>query len=846
MNIRIIALVYLFFVTKTIIAQNWGSDSILHPSFANDMRFNQDIDLSGSLNGTPQDLPNWTRDLILYQMPLHKFGVLPTINSAKEHLWVLEKLGIKGVVLTPVALAYKSFSWENPEYWNFYTHTEPKTLDPALGTEADFVSFVAQLHGMGIKVFLDFEFHGVFDRDFFRTKIDWLDAYNDVGSHNRSSLLSEHPDFFKWESDTFVAADGLWYQRPIYSNWNSAELKWSDGDGVNLALMDWYKNTLVYDWLEKYDLDGFRLDLEPFEVASEVGYGYWEEVKNLAKLVTGKDIILIPEDGNAERNNAFAFAQEDFGVSNPRFGFGGKVKDFMVSESLTNYPENNSFINLNVSPVNIVDVVKSNVPFCQRDETFYSSAISSHDNWGYTSQGRLVYWGYGMLFQPFIPFWFMGNEFNASNQASEYDENHQRIYFNRVNWHEYTQHIEHYNAVRKMVYIRTQYRNIIGPSTHRLKDKPMIRIMAINEQPDLPSYAYYNTNNNIPVGIVVVGTKETAVNSLKLSIPLIEMGLGSHQVYEVHNLMTDEVFLSTSNDSNNAFVFGSLPSWGTAIYKIEPYFNLKPNCIIETPLDLQDFRQGVAVDFKVNTFDADGDIVRVDFFINGQLYSSINQAPYEINIPTSNGVTPGSYILSAIAYDNLGDSTESNYRLVKIIENQPPLCQIVSPQQNQIFNQNDVVNFTVSASDFDGAIDSVLIIANGICIHQLLTPPYTYNYNSTFSTPAGFYHCYARAIDNDGIATNSDSVLVSIIPSTNIRQDINKQAFLVYPNPIVNSFVIQGDNIAGKELLIQDNLGQIVYKSKLNSNTEIVNIAQVQKGIIILKIEEKTSKLIKL
>ena len=548
---------------KDINAQDWGNDDILNPSFANDNRFNNYLDLSGNENTTPV-LPDWTQDLILYQMRIDKFGTVPTINSTLHRLYVLERLGITGVVINPIAKSFKGFSWDGSKYWGFYSHTEPNMIDPDLGTDADFTNLINKLHDMGIKVFLDFEFHGVFDREVFIKKMDWVDAYNDAGPENTSSLLTSHPEFFKWVTDEF----GF---HPRYTDWNTAELIWKKDDGtLNYPLMDWFKNVLVEDWIVKFNLDGLRLDLEPFEVATQVGYSYWEDIKALAKERTGRDIILIPEDGNAERNNAFAFAQEDFGVSNPRFGWDGNVKDFMVTEHLTNYPENNPHHNLTVDPVNIVEVVKGENGNIARNETFYSSAISSHDNAQYTSDGHLVYFGYGTLFQPFIPFWYMGNEFNVRNSTTTYDEFHDRIYYSKINWNDYTANQSHFNAVRKMIYIRKKYKNLIAPSTHRLIDKAMVKIPVIGEQPDLGGYGYFNSTGE-NVGMIVLGTKETAVNNIKVKLPLAEMRLAGYDEYIFHNLMSDEKVTITPTNEDE-FVLDDLLAWDNLIYLIEPSF----------------------------------------------------------------------------------------------------------------------------------------------------------------------------------------------------------------------------------------------------------------------------------
>ncbi len=547
------------------IAQDWGSENILSPSFAGDNRFNHPLDLSGIQNTTPY-VPNWTQDLILYQMRIDKFGTQPTINSAREKLWILERLGVTGVVLNPIA---QPFKWPNGNFeeWNYYSHLEPAKLDPDLGTEEDFTAFVNQLHDMGIKVFLDFEFHGVFDRNVFlqgKYPVN-QDAFSAAGPQNVSSLISEHPEFFEKISDE----KGTHIR---YTDWNTAELMWRYSNGtMNTRLMNWYKKTLKNDWIIKYNLDGLRLDLEPYEVANEVGYSYWESLIAEVKNETGKTILLIPEDGNAQRNNAFCFAQEDFGVENPRFGLeNSAVKDFMVSEVLYNYPRDRTDVNNHVFPVNIVDEVKdTDGDLISRNETYYTSCISSHDRQNYPSKGHLVYFGYGMLFQPFIPLWFMGNEFNVRKNVPA-DPFFDKIYFNRITWSDYDTNQKHFNEVRKMIYIRKKYKNLIGPSTHMLNKKPMLKIGVIGTQPDLPPFAYYNQNGD-SIAILVLGTKEKTVKDIVVELSLENMRLANHSSYEFHNLLTDEKkILFPIDDTSNRFRLETLEAWENLIYKVEP------------------------------------------------------------------------------------------------------------------------------------------------------------------------------------------------------------------------------------------------------------------------------------
>ena len=637
-------------------AQDWGSETVLNPSFANDNRFNKTLDLSGNQNQTP-DVPEWTQDLILYQIRIDKFGVLPTINSAREKLSVLEELGVTGVVLNPVA---QPFKWPdgNHEEWSYYTHLEPEIIDPDLGTEADFQALIDDLHSMGIKVFLDFEFHGVFDRNvFLQGKYDVNQAaYDAAGPESVSSLITDHPEFFETVTD-----DKGTHIR--YTDWNSAELMWKYTNGtVNTSLVNWFKAVLKDKWLIKYNLDGLRLDLEPYEVANVVGYSFWSDLIAQVKNETGRTVVLIPEDGNADTQNAFAFAQENFGVDNPRVGAGSwsHVKDFMVSKYIyADYPipvDKPGYKNT-VYPVNIVDEVKDmDGDSYSRKETYYSSCISSHDKHEYPSQGHLVYFGYGMMFQPFIPFWFMGNEFDVrktvpyGNGSIDVNNFFDIIYFSRINWDDYNTNKNHFNEVRKMVYIRKKYNNLIGPSTHRLKDKAMVKVGIIGNQTDLPAYGYYNTGNE-KVGIVVIGTKENSVDNTTIKIPLSEMNLEGYSSYEFHNLLDDTKEIKTPVDgTSDEFKVENLEAWGNLIYKIEPVgdmaigdnklikFEMFPNPVLEQ-LTIKTIKLSSISEIEI--FDTSGKTVIKKLVDDNKVIintSSLEKGVYFIKIKTDDGI----------------------------------------------------------------------------------------------------------------------------------------------------------------------------------------------------------------
>jgi hypothetical protein len=697
-------------------AQNWGTDSLLNPSFANDNRFNKTLDLSGTQNQTP-DVPEWTQDLIMYMIRLDKFGVEPTINSAREKLWVLEKLGITGVHITPVAESF--IDNEKPEEWGFYSFTEPDNLEPMLGTEDDFKALVDELHARGIKVFLDFEFHGVFDRDVFIKKMDWQSAWEHAGPENTSSLLTSHPEFFKWITDSYG-------YHPQYTGWNTAELIWKKDDGTqNEALKDWYRDVLVNDWIAKYDLDGLRLDLEPFEVANVIGYDYWQTVIDAAKVKTGKTIVLIPEDGNAPTNNVFAFAQENFGCGNPRVGalYGSHVKDFMVTETIdipNQYDDDGNLIAWGqyFEPLNIVDEVKnSDGDGYPRDDTYYTTCISAHDRKFFESQGHLVYFGYGALFQPFIPYWAQGDEFNTSKNVPS-DSFFDIMYFSRIDWNDYTTNQDQFNEVRKMIYIRKKYKNLIGSSTHKLSDKPMVKIDVVGIQSDLPSYGYYSTGAE-KAGIIVLGTKETDVNEITVNIPLSQMQLVSgNNKYEFHNLMTDTKQILSPIDGVSVFKLEDLEAWGNLIYKIEPYTNSAPSCYMNTPVDLHVYNVGDDVNIKVDASDIDGTISKVEFYLNSNLFFTDSDEPYEFSFKTDEETALGTYKFYSVAYDDAGNSTQSNIVIATLKDD----AQGIKELENDNFElyPNPSRDYIIVGSlDFDNINNIEIFDVTGKCVKQI-------------------------------------------------------------------------------------------------------------------------------
>ena len=167
-----------------------------------------------------KESPSWAKDLILYEISTKNFTSPDgpesgTFNSLKEKVPYLKDLGITGIWLT-------GNSWSDDKHfyniWTQYACFRPDSIDPSLGTPEEFKALIDACHQSGIKVFLDAITHGVMDN---------------------SPLVKEHPEWFKGKS------------------WGMTDYDWF---GNHKDLDDWWVKTHT-DYVVKYGIDGFRLDL---------------------------------------------------------------------------------------------------------------------------------------------------------------------------------------------------------------------------------------------------------------------------------------------------------------------------------------------------------------------------------------------------------------------------------------------------------------------------------------------------------------------------------------------------------------------------------------------------------
>ena len=201
-----------------------------------------------------------------------------------------------------------------------------------------------------------------------------------------------------------------------------------------------------------------------------------------------------------------------------------------------------------------------------------------------------------------------------------------------------------------------------------------------------------------------------------------------------------------------------------------------PTVTLQTPLNGATIGVGTPYALTAAASDSNvgGSIAKVQFFVNSVFVGEAT-APgagglYSVSwTPTAAG---DQIPVTAIAINALGLSTTTSSAFVKISSGggggggqigAAPTSSITYPTASSQLPVNKPVLVTANASDSDGNIMSVQFFANG----QTIGTSSVYPYSATWTpTSLGTYNLTAKATDNDGNATTSVAVQVSVVDPT--------------------------------------------------------------------------------
>ncbi|WP_299551671.1 Ig-like domain-containing protein [Seonamhaeicola sp.] len=185
--------------------------------------------------------------------------------------------------------------------------------------------------------------------------------------------------------------------------------------------------------------------------------------------------------------------------------------------------------------------------------------------------------------------------------------------------------------------------------------------------------------------------------------------------------------------------------------------NQPPTASITSPANNTTFTAGDNITINANASDSDGTITQVQFFQGSTSLGTDTTAPYAVNW---NGVTAGSYTLTAVATDNNSATTTSSAINITVNPpNQLPMVSITSPANNASFTAGDNITINANASDSDGTITQVQFFQGSASLGTDTTAPYTFNWNGV---TAGSYSITAVATDNNSATTTSAAINITV------------------------------------------------------------------------------------
>ena len=456
------------------------------------------------------EIPDWVKSLIIVEVRIDSASSDGTVKGLTGTLDHLAELGVNGIWLTPPINGGNG-------YGNFGVHTISARLtgetEPVRQWQA-LRNFVEEAHKRNIRVFFDV--------------VNWGATKHEGGS----KLLKEKPE---WFGEYFAPYAGWLY------NWKNPELN------------EWFSSRLV-EWFLMTGIDGFRCDCAP----QYSGVGPFETAKKRMRDF-GRKVIFIAE-GSSSRKNVFDFDQVTFCYQDEK----GRTRWRWIGDLYLQK--------------NIVDLIRSGEDLRASDDMeqepgrqrFYSYMLSCHDSERYAVNGDPVAIGYQAIFAPFLPLWYIGEEWNNPYRffVDFYYKRDKlrtpekwRLYANEIDRTALEKNRDFFELVKKMIRIRRSYPEIFEyfPDDHRNSD---ICKVATDRPGLLQAYARFRNGR----AVLVVPNNGSTPERLRITIPYREAGLDVKGRYEITDLLAGKKLTQGAPAAFEA----DIPAGMLGVYLIAP------------------------------------------------------------------------------------------------------------------------------------------------------------------------------------------------------------------------------------------------------------------------------------
>lgn len=462
--------------------------------------------------------PDWVKTLIMAQFRIETATPEGTFAAATKVLDHYSEMGVNGLWINPV---YERDPRSKASGFNGYGNYGPNTMDPALtGTTnrnesfAVVKSFVAQAHQRNIRVIFDI--------------IVWGVAKN-------SPLVGQHEDFFRFNGVKKESWGGWAF------NWQVPGMR------------EWFVNAAV-DFIEQTGADGFRVELAP-DVS---GYAVFREVRQRL-YVQGKKVIIVSELPN-ERKDVYDFEQIGVGrEKDPNYEDPNWLSTFARESG--GYDLRNSMAD-SIKTGKGVGIVSLQQAHKGGQFRFYTYNLSNHDSQNTVLHGSRLMLGYAAIFAPYIPMWFIGEEWNNPKVQTGRDP---AMYFNVIDWTALDRPANRafYEDVKKFIRIRRSYPEIFQyfPDNHRKAN--LVKVEAEGNAPE--AYARFGNGQ----AIIVVPNQSAAETTYQVHVPFRAMGMAGAKGYKITDLLNEKVVADQAASALTAFE-ATVPPDSLGVYLVEP------------------------------------------------------------------------------------------------------------------------------------------------------------------------------------------------------------------------------------------------------------------------------------
>ena len=432
--------------------------------------------------------PAWLDTAVMVELRIDMASIGGSFKESYDLIDFYAEAGVNVLWLAPV---YERGAGGNG-YGNVGLHRIEPWLTGTQDQEAgwnELKKFVDYAHSKGLYVLLDI--------------ITW-------GTMYASPLITEHPDWYNGEA------------------WGNAAFNWR-----NAEFKEWFISTAVAN-IEKTGADGYRCDCEPFTA----GYAVYAEIR---KRLNDKGIypVIMSEEGG-ERRDVFDCEQD--GVLLYSAMTRGQLYQNPVNFFVDGYLD---IVTASTKGDGLGGSTQQSNRRIKGTYRYYTNCITNHDYQARNVNGNRLKIGYAAIYAPYIPLWYMGDEFGVTMdyKAVLYDisvdygavgtKDDQTLFF---------------EDVKQMIAIRRRNPDLFAnwPLSHRDTNIAEVKAEGLSV---LQNYCRYADNRMV----IVLGNNEADNDGIcKVEIPFDKLDK-TYDNYKVTDLLTGQVIAVGRADTVNHF-----------------------------------------------------------------------------------------------------------------------------------------------------------------------------------------------------------------------------------------------------------------------------------------------------